>query len=123
MLKKQFTTAPILAYPDNNKVFCSEMNASDFATTAVLFIEQDRKWHLVTFSSYSITPKEHNYPIADKEIISVIRLLKQWHHYLEGMDHKFEIWNDHTNHQWFIKHQDLNCHQARWAQYLTQDPR
>ena len=52
-------------------------------------------------------------------MISVIRSLKQWRHYLEGVHHQFEIWNDHANLQWFMKHQDLNGCQARWAQYLS----
>jgi hypothetical protein len=55
-----------------------------------------------------MSPEEHNYPVADKEMLSVIRSLEQWHHYLEETHHEFEIWNDHANLQWFMKHQDLN---------------
>ena len=53
-------------------------------------------------------------------MLSVIRALEQWRHYLEGAKHQFDIWNDHTNLQWFMKRQDLNYRQARWAQYLSQ---
>ena len=70
ILKLRFTTAPILAYPDNDRVFCLETDPSDFATGAVLFIEQNGKWNLVAFSSHSMTPEEHNYPVADKELVS-----------------------------------------------------
>ena len=56
----------------------------------------------------------------DKEMLSVIRSLEQWQHYLEGVHYQFEIWNDHANLQWFIKYQDLNRRQARWAQYVPQ---
>jgi hypothetical protein len=118
-LKNHFTTAPILAYPDNDRVFCLETDASNFATSAVLSIEQDGKWHPVAFFSHSMSPEEHNYPVADKEMLSVIRSLEQWRHYLEGAHHEFEIWNDHASLQWFMKHQDLNRRQARWAQYLS----
>ena len=107
-LKLHFTTAPILAYPDNDRVFRLETGASDFATGAVLSIEQNGKWHPVAFSSHSMTLEECNYPVADKEMLSVIRSLEQWRHYLEGTHHQFEIWNDHANLQWFMKHQDLN---------------
>ena len=107
-LKLHFTTAPILIYPDNDRVFRLETDASDFATGAALSIEQNGKWHLVAFLSHSMTLEEHNYPVADKEMLSVIRSLERWQHYLEGAHHQFEIWNDHTNLQWFMKHQDLN---------------
>ena len=96
-LKLHFTTAPILTYTNNDRVFCLETDASDFATGAVLSIEPNGKWHPVAFSSHSMTPEEHNYPVADKEMLSVIRSLKQWRHYLEGAHHQFEIWNDHAN--------------------------
>jgi hypothetical protein len=118
-LKNRFTTAPILAYPDNDRVFHLETDASNFATGAVLSIEQNGKWHPVAFSSHSMSPEERNYLVADKEMLSVIRSLEQWRHYLEGAHHEFEIWNDHANLQWFMKHQDLNRRQARWAQYLS----
>jgi hypothetical protein len=66
-----------------------------------------------------MSPEERNYPVADKEMLSIIRSLEQWRHYLEGAHHEFEIWNDHANLQWFMKLQDLNRRQARWAQYLS----
>ena len=100
-LKLRFTTAPILAYPDNDKVFHLETDASDFATGAVLSIEQNGKWHPVAFSSHSMTPEERNHPVANKEMLSVIRSLEQWRHYLKGTHHQIEIWNDHANLQWF----------------------
>ena len=77
ILKLCFTTAPILAYPDNDRIFHLEKDALDFATKAVLSIEQNGKWHPVVFSSHSTTPEEHNYTVTDKEMLSVIRSLEQ----------------------------------------------
>ena len=96
-LKLHFTTAPILAFPDIDCVFCLESNASNYATGAVLSIEKEGIWHPVAFSSHSMMPQEQNYPIADKEMLSGIKALEQWHHYLEGARHQFEIWNDNVN--------------------------
>ena len=118
-LKHCFTTAPILAYPDNNCQFRLEIDTSDFATGTVLSMLKDDKWHPVTYSSHTMSPEEHNYPVTDKEMLSVIHSLEQWRHYLDGAKHEFEIWNDHMNLQWFMKRQDLNQHQACWAQYLS----
>ena len=118
-LKSWFTTTPILAYPDNDCQFRLETDASDFATGAVLSILKNDKWHPVAFSSHVISPEERNYPVVDKEMLLVIHALEQWCHYLEGAKHQFDIWNDHTNLQWFMKRQDLNHHQVQWAQYLS----
>ena len=117
-LKHHFATTPILAYPDNDCQFRLETDTSDFATGTVLSILKDNKWHPITFSSHAMSLEEQNYPVADKEMLSVIHLLEQWCHYLEGAKHEFKIWNDHTNPQWFMKRQDLNWCQACWAQYL-----
>ena len=111
-LKHCFTTTPILAYPDNNCQFRLETDASDFTTGTVLSILKDDKWHPITFSLHTMSPEEWNYPVTDKEMLSVICSLEQWCHYLEGAKHKFKIWNDHVNLQWFMKRQDLNWCQA-----------
>ena len=103
-LKTRFTTAPILAYLDNDCQFRLETDASDFAIS----IQKDDKWHPVAFSSHAMSPEERNYLVADKEMLSIIRALEQWRHYLEGAKHQFDIWNDHVNLQWFMKRQDLN---------------
>ena len=95
------------------------MDTLDFATGAVLSILQNNKWHPVAFSSHTMSLEERNYPVADKEMLSVIHALEQWRHYLEGAKHQFDIWNDHANLQWFMKRQDLNQRQAQWAQYLS----
>ena len=118
-LKTRFTTTPILAYPDNDYQFRLETDTSDFATGAVLSVQKDDKWHPVAFSSHTMSLEERNYPVADKEMLSVIHALEQWCHYLEGAKHQFDIWNNHANLQWFMKRQDLNHRQARWAQYLS----
>ena len=107
-LELHFTTVPILAFPDIDCVFHLESDASDYAIGAVLSIEKEGIWHSVAFSSHSMMPQERNYLIADKEMLSVIQALEQWHHYLEGARHQFEIWNDHVNLQWFMQRQDLN---------------
>ena len=85
----------------------------------MLLILKDNKWHLIIYVSHSMSLEEWNYPIANKEILSMICSLEMWHHYLEGAKQDFKIWNNHVNLQWFMKWQDLNYHQACWAQYLS----
>ena len=114
-----FTTAPVLAFPDNDCQFRLESDASEFATGAVLSMLKEDKWHPVTYNSHSMSPEERNYPIADKDMLSVICATEVWRHYLEGAKYEFEVWNNHANLQWFMKRQDLNRRQACWAQWLS----
>jgi len=46
-------------------------------------------------------------------MLAVVRYLKAWRYFLEGMATKFEIWTDHKNLKYFIKVQKLNKRQAR----------
>ena len=92
---------------------------SPLPRSSVTSILKEDKWHPVAYHSHSMSPKERNYLIADKEMLSVIRALEIWRHYLEGTKYEFEVWNDHQNLQWFITRQDLNRRQAHWAQYLS----
>ena len=112
-------TAPSLAYPDNNCQFCIECDTSNYATGAVLSILKEDKWHPVAYHSHSMFPEKQNYLIADKEMLSIIRALEIWRHYLEEAKYKFKVWNDHQNLQWFMMRQDLNRRQAHWAQYFS----
>ena len=117
-LKVKFTTAPILAYLENNVKYHFECNTSDFATGAVLSLKNKRGWHLVTFFLHSIFLKQCNYTIVDKKMLEIIYTSGQWRHHLEEAKYQFKIWSDHANLQYFIKFQDFNWKQACLAQYL-----
>src|SRR5438132_334374 len=51
-------------------------------------------------------------------MLAIIRGLKEWRHYLEGLDY-FEIHSDHDSLQWWKRAQDLTRRQARWTLYLS----
>ena len=113
-LKNAVTSAPILMSPDNSRPFRIEADSSDFATGAVLSQQSpdDEKWHPVAFLSKSLSPVERNYEIHDKEMLAIIRAMEEWRHFLEGAQHKFEIWTDHKNLEYFMTAKKLNRRQA-----------
>ena len=80
---------------------------------------EDDKWHPVAYYSKSLNAVERNYEIHDKEMLAVIQALEDWRHFLEGAHHKFEIWTDHKNLEYFMMVKKLNRHQARWSLYLS----
>ena len=56
-LKMLFTTAPVLAFPNNDCQFRLESDVSEFATGAVLSMLKEDKWHPVAYNSHSMSPK------------------------------------------------------------------
>ena len=119
-LKKKVTSAPILIFPDPDKQYKVEMDASNYAYGGVLSQQgEDGKWHPVAFLSKSFNEVERNYDIHDKEMLAIIRGLEEWRHYLEGAKHTFEIWTDHKNLEYFMKAKKLNRRQARWSLFLS----
>ena len=58
---------------------------------------EDGKQRLVAFLSKSLNKTERNYEIYDKEMLAVIRGLKNWRHLLESAKYRFEVWTDYKN--------------------------
>ena len=69
----------------------------------------DGKWHPCAYLFKGLNDVERNYDIHDKELLGMMHALEAWHHYLEGCKHKFEIWTDHQNLQYFMESKKLNC--------------
>ena len=119
-LKRQFTTAPILAMPDLDRPFTIECDASDFATGAVLSQKgKDDLLHPVAFLSKSLNDAERNYEIYDKELLAIVRALDEWRHYLEGAAYKLDIVSDHRNLLYFAEARRITRRQARWSLFLS----
>ena len=52
-------------------------------------------------------------------MLAIVRSFKEWRHFLEGARHKFEVWTDHKNLEYFRTAKKLNRCQARWSLYLA----
>jgi len=109
VLKKAFTTAPVLRIPNDKDPFKLSTNASDFATGVVLSQKdmQTNLWHPVAFFSKSLDVHKRNYEIYNKELLVVIWGLEEYRHYLEEHPHKIEIWLDYQNFTFFRTAQKL----------------
>jgi len=76
-LKKKFTKELVLAAPDIDKKMRMEVDALDYAMGGMLSMKyEDGKWKLVAFLSKSLNEMKRNYEIHDKEMLAVIRRLK-----------------------------------------------
>ena len=52
-------------------------------------------------------------------MLAIVRALEEWRHFLEGVEHQFEIWPDHKNLEYFMTAKKLNPRQARWSLLLA----
>ena len=71
--KEALVTAPVLGYPDFNREFVLETNASLQGLGAVLSQQDEtRKLHVIAYASQSLHPSErfmHNYSSAKLELL------------------------------------------------------
>jgi len=79
-----------------------EVDILDYVIEEVLLMEcNNEQWKLVVYLSKFLNEIERNYEIYDKEILVVIRDLKNWR-YLDAK-FKFEVWMDYKNLKYFMK--------------------
>ena len=104
------TSTLVLTFAEDSKPFRVEAVSLDFAMGAILLqlSENDGKWHPIAFYSKSLNTVEQNYEIHDKKMLTIICVLEEWQHFLEGSHHKFEIWTDHKNLEYFMTAKKLN---------------
>ena len=119
-LKAAFQTAPVLAHFNPTEPLILETDASDFAISGILsqLKSPDNDLHPIAFHSRSMTAPERNYDIHDKELLAIVECFHHWRHYLEGAQHRIEVFSDHENLKHFRQKRLLNRRQARWSEFL-----
>jgi hypothetical protein len=113
------TTEPVLTHPDPEKLFELEVDASDYATGAILFQRDKRgKPKLLGFHSKTLSKEEMNYDIYDKELTVVDRGLDVWRHLILGQD--TTVHTDHANLTYYRKPQKLTPRAKRAVARIMQ---
>ena len=78
-------SAPILAYPNPDKEYLLEMDASKLGLGAVLLQKQaDGKYHPVAFGSQALHGAESNYHSTKLEFLAMRWTIKHFQTYLLG---------------------------------------
>ena len=67
-----------------------------------------------------MAPAETNYEIHDKEMLAIVKSLAEWRPELYGTVHRVKIYTDHKALEYFMTTKQLNGHQARWAEVLSE---
>lgn len=120
-LKSAFCTAPALIHPDPNRRFVVEVDAATLGVSAALsqWKGEPPVLHPCAYFSRKLSPAEQNYDVGNRELLAIKLALEEWRHWLEGIQHPFEVIIDHKNLQYLREAKRLNPRQARWALLFT----
>ena len=100
-LKRIVTTAPVLAYPNDNDVYILDTDASDTAIGAALYQVQQDQERPISFASSSLTPAQRKYCTTRKELLAVVVFTRRFRHYLLGRH--FTVRTDHGSLTWLCR--------------------
>lgn len=116
-LKSSLITAPVLAYPDPQKRFILDTDASDVGIGAVLSQEEGGVERVVAYASRALTKEERRYATTKKELLAMVTFTKFFKHYLLGK--QFVLRTDHGSLRWLHNFRDLEGQLARWVEQLA----
>ena len=92
--KELLSSAPVLTYYDPNKPLLLSCDASPYGVVAVLSHQlPDNSERPVAYAARTLSPAEVKYSQLDKEVLSIVYGVKNFHQYLYGR--KFTILSDH----------------------------
>ena len=95
MLRQKLVKSSLLAYPDFDKDFTLETDASKLGLGAILsqyHDQDDNKLHPVAYASRSVSVSEAKYSISDLETLAVVWAVTHFRYYLYG--HNVNIFTD-----------------------------
>ena len=118
-LKAAIAQEPVLALPDPKRPFVIHVDASGFATGAVLQQDHGHGLQPIAYLSKKMLDAETRYPIHEQELLAIIVALKAWRHYLMGARFTITIMSDHKSLTQFKTQPLLSGRQARWKDVLA----
>jgi hypothetical protein len=124
ILKDKLTSYPILQQPDFAKKFVLHCDASGYALGVILCQIDfgDKNYFntesVISYASRILKGAEINYGITQKECLSIVWGVKQFHTYLYGI--QFVVITDHIALSWLNHTPPQNGRLARWAMYLQE---
>ncbi|GFT98290.1 retrovirus-related Pol polyprotein from transposon 412 [Trichonephila clavipes] len=117
-LKEALTSSPILIYPQPDKPFILDTDASNESVGAVLSQEIDGQERVVAYWSKCLSKPKRNYCVTRKELLAIVKAIEHFHHYLYGQ--KFLLRTDHASLTWLMNFRNTEGQVARWIQRLNE---
>lgn len=110
-LKELLTSPPILAYPDRTGLFVLDTDASESGLGAVLSQIQNDQEKVICYYSQALSKPERKYCVTRRELLAVVKAVKQFHHYLYGRH--FIVRSDHGALRWLLNLKNPEGQMAR----------
>ena len=115
-LKAALKDAPVLKYPDTNKPYILDTDASKVGLGAVLSQEVEGREHVIAYYSRSLSRQESNYCTTRRELLAAVSAIEHFSPYLYGVD--FLLRTDHSALQWLLQFKNPKDQMARWLEKL-----
>ncbi|CAG2205474.1 Transposon Ty3-G Gag-Pol polyprotein,Transposon Ty3-I Gag-Pol polyprotein [Mytilus edulis] len=109
--------APILSYPDMNKKFILDTDASGFGLGAVLSQVHENGERVVAYYSKSFSKTERQYCVTRRELLAIVASIKHFHHYVYGTS--FLVRTYHGALRWLLNFKNPEGQTARWLEFLS----
>ena len=118
-LRKCLVSSPILAYPDYNRRFILDTDASDTGIGAVLSqISDEGSERVIAYASRSLSRPEQRYCVTRKELLAVVSFVQQFRQYLLGRE--FTLRTNHGSLVWIRNFKEPEGQLARWLEKLQE---
>jgi len=119
-IKQSLIDSPVLALPDYDRPFHIVCDASDFAIgCALMQVDAEGKERVVSYQSRKLKAAELNYPVHDKELLSIKYALVKFRVYLLG-PRPFVVYTDHASLTTAMKTPHLSSRLARWQSFFAE---
>ena len=112
------TKTPTLGYPNFEKPFILDTDASNVAIGAALSQVDDGVERPIAYFSKTLSKPETCYCVTWKELLAVLNAMEHFHPYLYG--NQFLIRTDHASLRWLLSFKNPEGQMARWLKKLQQ---
>jgi hypothetical protein len=93
-------------------------DASDYALGAVLGQTKDRKHHIISYASKTLSRPQLNYATTEKELLTIIFAIDKFRSYLVGA--KVIVYTNHTTLKYLLTKKDTKPWLIRWILLLQE---
>lgn len=112
-------SAPILIFPDYNKEFILDTDASNDSIGAVLSqVQESGEERVIAYASRVLSKPERKYCVTRQELLAVITFIKHFRHYLLGRH--FTMRTDHGSLRWLHNFKEPEGQLAKWIEKLQE---